>query len=70
MSISESCSGQSLRFCQWLTAQARPTTLDQLNRHAIAAWLADLVDRFDIETVRTPLRGMRRICWRRRWSWE
>lgn len=55
--------GQSIRFfCDWLTAQGRPTTLDQLNRHSISAWLADLTDRNDIETVRTRLRGMRRFC--------
>ncbi|XTZ16400.1 tyrosine-type recombinase/integrase [Micromonospora echinospora] len=55
--------GQSIRFfCEWLTAQGRPTTLDQLHRHAIAAWLADLAERVDIETVRTRLRGMRRFC--------
>jgi site-specific recombinase XerD len=55
--------GQSIRFfCDWLTAQERATTLDQLNRHAIAAWLADLAERVDIETVRTRLRGMRRFC--------
>lgn len=55
--------GQSIRFfCEWLTAQDRPTTLDQLNRHAISAWLADLAERVDIETVRTRLRGMRRFC--------
>lgn len=55
--------GQSIRFfCDWLTAQGRPTTLDQLNRHAISAWLADLAERVDIETVRTRLRGMRRFC--------
>lgn len=55
--------GQSIRFfCDWLTANGRPTTLDQLHRHAIAAWLADLAERVDIETVRTRLRGMRRFC--------
>lgn len=55
--------GQSIRFfCDWLTAQGRPTTLDQLNRHALSAWLADLAERVDIETVRTRLRGMRRFC--------
>lgn len=55
--------GQSIRFfCDWLTAQERPTTLDQLNRHALSAWLADLADRVDIETVRTRLRGMRRFA--------
>lgn len=55
--------GQSIRFfCEWLTAHGRPTTLDELTRHAISAWLADLADRVDIETVRTRLRGMRRFC--------
>lgn len=55
--------GQSIRFfCEWLIAQGRPTTLDQLHRHALAAWLADLAERVDIETVRTRLRGMRRFC--------
>lgn len=50
-------------FCEWLTAQQRPTTLDQLNRHAIAAWLADLIDRGnEPSTVATRLRGMRRFC--------
>ncbi|MEV4212932.1 tyrosine-type recombinase/integrase [Micromonospora sp. NPDC049662] len=55
--------GQSIRFfCDWLAAQGRPATLDQLNRHALSAWLAELADRVDIETVRTRLRGMRRFC--------
>jgi site-specific recombinase XerD len=55
--------GQSIRFfCDWLATQGRPATLDQLHRHAVAAWLADLADRVDIETVRTRLRGMRRFC--------
>jgi site-specific recombinase XerD len=55
--------GQAIRFfCDWLVAQGRPTTLDQLNRHAISAWLADLAERVDVETVRTRLRGMRRFC--------
>ncbi|HEY2949651.1 MAG TPA: tyrosine-type recombinase/integrase, partial [Micromonosporaceae bacterium] len=55
--------GQGIRFFgDWLDAQGRPRTLDQLTRHAIAAWLADLAERVDIETVRTRLRGMRRFC--------
>lgn len=55
--------GQSIRFfSDWLTAQGRPTTLDQLTRHTLSAWLADLAERVDIETVRTRLRGMRRFC--------
>lgn len=56
--------GQSIRFfCDWLVAQGRPTTLDQLNRHAIAAWLAHLIDAGnETSTVATRLRGMRRFC--------
>lgn len=55
--------GQAIRFfCEWLAAKGRPATLDELTRHAVSAWLADLADRVDIETVRTRLRGMRRFC--------
>ncbi len=55
--------GQSIRFfCEWLAAKDRPATLDELTRPALSAWLADLADRVDIETVRTRLRGMRRFC--------
>lgn len=56
--------GQSIQFfCDWLTAQGRPTTLDQLNRHSISAWLADLIERGnEPSTVATRLRGMRRFC--------
>lgn len=55
--------GQSIRFfCDWLAEQQRPLTLDQLTRHAISAWLAELSERVDVETVRTRLRGMRRFC--------
>ncbi len=55
--------GQSIRFfSQWLEAKGRPATLDELTRHSISAWLADLTERVDIETVRTRLRGMRRFC--------
>jgi site-specific recombinase XerD len=56
--------GQSTRFfCDWLTAQGRATTLDQLNRHAIAAWLAHLIESGnEPSTVATRLRGMRRFC--------
>ena len=54
---------QSVRFFgDWLEAQGRPRTLDQLTRHAIAAWLADLAGRVDVETVRTRHRSMRRFC--------
>lgn len=54
---------QSIRFfCDWLAAQGRPVTLDQLTRHTIAAWLADLSTRVEPETVRTRFRGIRRFC--------
>ena len=55
--------GQAIRFFgDWLVLHDRPRTLDQLTRHAISAWLADLAERVDVETVRTRLRGMRRFC--------
>lgn len=55
--------GQSIRFfCEWLQAQGREPRLDELNRHSIAAWLAELGDRVGAETVRTRHRGMRRFC--------
>lgn len=54
--------GQSIRFfCDWLAAEGRPLTLDQMTRHSISAWLADLSERVDVETVRTRLRGIRRF---------
>lgn len=53
---------QSIRFfCDWLTAQGRPTTLDQFTRHAVVAWETDLGERVDVETVRTRHRGLRRF---------
>ncbi|WP_328424972.1 tyrosine-type recombinase/integrase [Micromonospora sp. NBC_00389] len=55
--------GQSIRFfVAWLEAQGRPATLDNLTRHTITAWLADLSETVETETVRTRLRGMRRFC--------
>lgn len=56
--------GQSVRFfSDWLAAQGRPTTLDQLNRHAVGAWLAHLIESGnEPSTVATRLRGMRRFC--------
>jgi site-specific recombinase XerD len=36
--------------------------LDELTRHAIAAWLADLAETAEPSTVGTRLRGMRRFC--------
>lgn len=54
---------QSIRFfCDWLNRQGHPTTLDQLTRHNISAWLAELAETRDLETVRTRLRGIRRFC--------
>jgi site-specific recombinase XerD len=49
-------------FTDWLTAHHRPTTVDELNRHAVAAWLADLAERNEASTVATRLRGLRRFC--------
>lgn len=54
---------QSIRFfCGWLEEQGRPTTLDQLTRHTIAAWLADIGNRLSTGTARTRLAGMQRFC--------
>jgi site-specific recombinase XerD len=36
--------------------------LDELTRHAIAAWLAELAETCEPSTVGTRLRGMRRFC--------
>jgi site-specific recombinase XerC len=56
--------GQSIRFfCDWLAAQERPATLDQLTRHAIQAWMVDLGERGnEASTLATRLRGLRRFC--------
>jgi site-specific recombinase XerD len=56
--------GQSIRFfTDWLAAQGRPATLDQLNRHAVSAWLAHLIESGnEPSTVATRLRGLRRFC--------
>jgi len=52
----------SVRFyTEWLTAQGRPTTLDQLNRHSVSAWLADLMEHNEASTALTRLRGLRRF---------
>jgi site-specific recombinase XerD len=55
---------QSVRFfTDWLTAHDRPATLDELTRHAIAGWLADLADAGQsTNTLATRFRGMRRFC--------
>jgi site-specific recombinase XerD len=54
---------QSVRyFSRWLVARDRPATLDELSRHAISAWLAELAETCEPSTVATRLRGMRRFC--------
>lgn len=55
---------QSVRFfADWLAARGRPATLDELTRHAIAGWLADLADAGrSTNTLATRFRGMRRFC--------
>src|SRR3954465_5623542 len=54
---------QSVRyFSRWLVEHDRPATLDELTRHAISAWLADLAENCEPSTVATRLRGMRRFC--------
>lgn len=55
--------GQTIRFfCEWLEAQGRPATLDELNRAAIRAWLAGLAERQELSTVRTRFKGLHRFC--------
>lgn len=55
--------GQSVRyFSRWLAEHDRPETLDELTRHAISAWLAELAETCQPSTVATRLRGMRRFC--------
>src|SRR5919202_1416726 len=54
---------QSVRyFSRWLAEHDRPQTLDELTRHAISAWLAELAETCQPSTVATRLRGMRRFC--------
>ena len=54
---------QSVRyFSRWLAERDRPETLDELTRHAISAWLAELAETCQPSTVATRLRGMRRFC--------
>jgi site-specific recombinase XerD len=40
----------------------RPVTLEELTRHAISAWLAELAGTRQPATVAMRLRGMRRFC--------
>jgi site-specific recombinase XerD len=54
---------QSVRFFRdWLVAQGREPTLDQLTRRSVQAWLADIAERNEASTVKTRLAGMRRFC--------
>lgn len=55
---------QSIRyFSNWLTANGRPTTLDQFTRSAVVAWLADLADRGNqANTLAARQRGLRRFA--------
>jgi site-specific recombinase XerD len=54
---------QSVRyFSRWLVDRGREPVLDELTRHAISAWLADLAETAEPSTVGTRLRGMRRFC--------
>ena len=41
----------------WLAEHGRPETLDELTRHAISAWLAELAETCQPSTVATRLRG-------------
>src|SRR3954464_9889824 len=53
---------QSVRFFSaWLEEQGRTPTLDQLTRHAMKRWLADLAETKQPGTVLTRFKGMRRF---------
>jgi site-specific recombinase XerD len=55
--------GMSIRmFVDWLEKQDRPATLDQFTRHAVAAWMADLMEVNEPSTAATRLRGLRRFA--------
>lgn len=55
--------GQAVRFfSQWLEAQGRPATVDELNRAAIREWLATLADTLEPTTAKTRYRGLYRFC--------
>jgi site-specific recombinase XerD len=65
--------GQSLEyFSRWLADRGRPATLDELTRHAISAWLAELAETCEPSTVGTRLRGMRRSAagWSLKAKWR
>jgi site-specific recombinase XerC len=42
--------------------RGREPVFDELTRHAISAWLAELAETAEPSTVGTRLRGMRRFC--------
>jgi hypothetical protein len=44
-----------------LAERGREPVLDELTRHAVAAWLAELAETAEPSTVGTRLRGMRRF---------
>ncbi|MGY1631825.1 phage integrase N-terminal SAM-like domain-containing protein [Geodermatophilus sp. SYSU D01186] len=53
---------QSVRYYgRWLTDRGRAATLDELTRHAVAAWLAELTETCEPSNVGTRLPGMRRV---------
>src|SRR3712207_6292602 len=55
---------QSVRCSSlWLAGKNRPATLEELTRHAISAWLAELAETCEPATVAMRLRGMRRPAW-------
>ncbi len=55
--------GQSVQyFSRCLTERGREPVLDELTRHAVSAWLAELAETCEPSTVGTRLRGMRRFC--------
>src|SRR3954447_22959351 len=49
-------------FSRWLTDGGREPVLDELTRHAVAAWLAELAETCEPSTISTRLRGMRWFC--------
>ena len=49
-------------FADWLVAQGRPASLDELTRPAITAWLAGLADTREPSTVRTRFKALHRFC--------
>ena len=54
---------QSIRFfSEWLEAQDRTATLDELTRPAVREWLAQLSDSHEASTVKTRYRGLFRFC--------